>query len=54
MRSAMDYFAHARNTGELVGKLASTEPTTLACMHGASYRGNGAALLGELAAALGG
>jgi len=52
MRAAMDYFSHTPNTGELLAKLARTEPTTLACMHGASYRGNGAALLGELAAVL--
>ena len=29
----------------LLEKLASTEPTTLATMHGSSYRGNGSALL---------
>jgi flavorubredoxin len=34
-------------------KLARTEPTTLALMHGSSYRGNGAALLRGLADALG-
>jgi flavorubredoxin len=53
MRAAMDYYAHAGNTGELIAKLAATEPTTLACMHGASWRGNGSELLGRLATALG-
>jgi hypothetical protein len=28
------------------------EPTTLACMHGAAYRGNGARILRALASAL--
>jgi flavorubredoxin len=53
MRGAMDYFAHARNTGGLIAKLAATEPTTLACMHGASWTGEGSALLGQLADVLG-
>ncbi len=52
MRAAMDYYSHASNTAELIAKLAATEPTTLACMHGASFRGNGSELLGKLAAAL--
>ena len=53
MRDAMDYYAHTKNTGELIAKLAATEPTTLACMHGSSWSGNGSELLGQLAAALG-
>ncbi len=53
MRDAMDYYAHARNTDGLLAKLAANKPTTLACMHGASWSGNGSELLGELAAALG-
>jgi glyoxylase-like metal-dependent hydrolase (beta-lactamase superfamily II) len=36
----------------LLAKLASTEPTTLALMHGSSYRGDGSALLRGLADAL--
>ena len=52
MREAMDYYAHARNTGDLIAKLAGNNPTTLACMHGASWSGNGSELLRELAAAL--
>jgi flavorubredoxin len=53
MRDAMDYYAHTKNTGELIAKLAATEPTTLACMHGSSWSGNGSELLGQLATALG-
>ena len=53
MRDAMDYYAHTKNTGELIAKLAATEPTTMACMHGSSWSGNGSELLGQLAAALG-
>ena len=52
MRSQMDYFAHARNTSDLLAKLAATEPTNLACMHGSAWTGNGSALLGELAETL--
>lgn len=43
----------AAHTRKLLEKLASTEPTTLALMHGSSYRGNGHALLRGLADALG-
>ena len=52
MRAAMDYLAHAAQTDALLEKLAATEPTTLACMHGSSWRGNGATLLRELSAVL--
>lgn len=52
MRAAMDYFAHAPDTGALLAKLAMTEPQLLACMHGASFQGDGAKVLGELSAAL--
>jgi len=52
MRAQMDYFAHAPQTAALIAKLAATGPRTLACMHGASWKGDGAALLGELSARL--
>lgn len=52
MRAQMDYTSHATETAALVAKLAATAPRTLACMHGASWKGNGAALLGELSARL--
>jgi flavorubredoxin len=48
MRAQMEYYAHAKNTGQLIDKLAATEPTTLACMHGAAWTGDGATLLHEL------
>ncbi len=47
-RAAFDYYAHTQNQHALFQKLARTEPTTLACMHGASWRGDGAGLLAEL------
>jgi flavorubredoxin len=52
MRSVMDYYAHARNTRELLERLAATEPRVLACMHGSVWRGDGNALLRALADAL--
>jgi len=52
MRSQMDYFAHAPNSRSLLDKLAVLEPTTLACMHGASWQGDGSALLRGLADSL--
>ncbi len=51
-RKSMDYFAHAPQTQPILERLARLEPTTLACMHGSAWRGDGAALLRALAAAL--
>jgi flavorubredoxin len=51
-RHKMDYFSHTKHLGDLIEKLASTSPTTLACMHGSAWRGDGAALLRALGAAL--
>jgi flavorubredoxin len=51
-RHEMDYFSHTKNARMLLEKLASTNPTTLACMHGSAWRGDGAKLLRALAAAL--
>jgi flavorubredoxin len=51
-RHEMDYFAHAKNTRGILEKLASANPTTLACMHGSAWRGDGANLLRALADAL--
>lgn len=53
MRKQMEYFAIEGNTRNILEKLARTEPTTLALMHGSSFRGDGRALLLELASALG-
>jgi flavorubredoxin len=52
-RAAMGGVAIEANTRKLLEKLASTEPRTLALMHGSSYKGDGAALLRGLADALG-
>ena len=52
-RQAMDYYAHAPQTQDVLERLARETPTTLACMHGSAWRGDGARLLRELAAVLG-
>ena len=44
----MDYYAHAPNSAALLEGLAALGPTTLACMHGAAWRGDGASLLRAL------
>jgi flavorubredoxin len=51
-RHEMDYFSHTKNARLMLEKLASTNPATLACMHGSAWRGDGAALLRALADAL--
>lgn len=51
-RAPMDYFAHAPQTPAILERLAREQPTTLACMHGSAWRGDGAKLLHELSAAL--
>ena len=48
-RRQLDYFAHAKNTRAMLERLAALVPTTLACMHGSAWRGDGAALLRALA-----
>ncbi len=52
-RKVMDYYSHGKNLGPLVEKLAATAPRTLACMHGAAWRGDGGKLLRALGEALG-
>jgi len=44
-RQAMDYFSHTTNAPMLLERLAAAEPTTLACMHGSAWQGDGTALL---------
>ena len=51
-RRKMDYYSHTKNAGEMLEKLASVEPRTLACMHGSAWRGDGAMLLRALSEAL--
>ena len=53
-REKMDYFSHSKNAPALLERLAMTEPTTLACMHGSVWKGDGAALLGALSDELSG
>lgn len=48
-RRKMDYFSHTRNARAMLERLAALQPTTLACMHGSAWRGDGAALLRALA-----
>ncbi|MDA0690533.1 MAG: MBL fold metallo-hydrolase [Nitrospinae bacterium] len=51
-RREMDYFSHTKNARTLLERLASTAPTTLACMHGSTWRGDGSKLLRALADSL--
>jgi len=51
-RRPMDYFSHSPDTCARIEKLAQLRPTTLACMHGSAWRGDGAALLRALAEAV--
>jgi flavorubredoxin len=53
MRRAMDYYSNPRVAAEQIERLAATEPALLACMHGTSLSGDGAASLRSLARVLG-
>jgi len=53
-RAQMDYFSHTADAPALVEKLAAEKPGTLACMHGSTWTGDGAALLRALGARLAG
>jgi flavorubredoxin len=53
LRAHLDYFSHAPDTGKMLERFAAERPATLACMHGSAWRGDGSALLRELATALG-
>jgi len=48
-RQPLDYFSHTPDVRPLIEKMAAANPTTLACMHGSAWRGDGAALLRALA-----
>lgn len=52
MRALMDYYAHATSTPAILERLASLQPSLLACQHGSAYRGDGAALLRQLSASI--
>lgn len=47
-RQQFDYFSQTRHVRALIEKLAVLEPSTLACMHGSAWSGDGAALLRAL------
>ena len=51
-RGVMDYYSHTKNARAMLARLAALAPTTLACMHGSAWRGDGGKLLGALAEAL--
>jgi flavorubredoxin len=51
-RQAMDYYSHTPHTRTMLERLAAAAPTTLACMHGSTWKGDGAKLLLALADAL--
>ena len=53
LRAQMNHMAIERDARRHLEKLARTEPTTLALMHGSSYRGDGSKLLLALADAMG-
>ena len=52
MRTGLDYWAHATSTRPTLERLAALSPSTLACMHGAAWRGDGRQLLLALADSL--
>lgn len=47
-RKAMDYWSYGPETRLALERMAALEPTTLACMHGSAFSGNGAKALNEL------
>ena len=51
-RMQLDYFSHTKNARAMLERLAATQPTTLACMHGSAWRGDGRQLLHALADSL--
>jgi hypothetical protein len=48
----MDYYSHTKNGRSLLARLAAANPTTLACMHGSAWHGDGSRLLEALAESL--
>jgi flavorubredoxin len=51
-RKPMDYYSHTRDGRAHLERLAALAPTTLACMHGSAWRGDGGGLLRALADAV--
>ena len=52
LRAKGDYFSHSTLARSHLERLAALQPTTLACMHGSAWAGDGAALLRALGDAL--
>jgi len=52
LRRQLDYYAHTRELPAQLERLAALRPTTLACMHGSAWQGDGAALIRALAASV--
>ena len=48
-RKSLDYFSHTTRARKILEGLACSDPTTLACMHGSAWHGDGAKLLRGLA-----
>lgn len=51
-RHQMDYFSHTKHARPMIEKLTTLGSTTLACMHGSAWRGDGATMLRALADSL--
>jgi len=51
-RKQMDYYSHTKHGRSLLARLAAAKPTTLACMHGSAWHGDGSSLLEALAESL--
>jgi glyoxylase-like metal-dependent hydrolase (beta-lactamase superfamily II) len=51
-RRKMDYYSHTKDVHSLMAGLVATSPTTLACMHGSAWQGDGGRLLSKLAESL--
>jgi flavorubredoxin len=51
-RAQLDYFAHSSNSRAILERIAAMRPSTLACMHGSVWRGDGKTLITALADAL--
>ena len=51
-RRQMDYYSHTKAGRPLLARLAAAQPTTLACMHGSAWHGDGGRLLEALAESL--
>jgi flavorubredoxin len=49
LRSQLAYYSNPKDSRKQLERLAMLEPETLACMHGSAWRGDGAALLRQLA-----